>query len=332
MSTDQQWDIVTGVGITALGVAAARAVETSRPDPLAADPYAAGFVAAAQAPVSLPTTVDAAAGGSGSWAHLVDYMALRTRAFDDHFQRAIDDGVTQAVILASGLDTRAYRLGWQAGTTVYEIDQPRVLDFELRVLREAGAEPRCALRPTAVDLRDDWATTLESAGFETSRPTAWLAEGLLPFLPPEAEERLLREIHRLSAPGSHLAAEYFTDVRRALQDPVMQQNAAIMGVQMADLMSSGPRPDLAERLAARGWRTRIVTATEEAAAHARVLTSTAMFDNVRHVFARLPWPETTGTAGRTCGEERRYRRRRPRCCGGARPMEAPTTPGGIGWM
>ncbi|MEW1660802.1 class I SAM-dependent methyltransferase [Streptomyces sp. NPDC093707] len=287
MSTDQQWDIVTGVGITALGVAAARAVETSRPAPLAADPYAAGFVAAAQAPVSLPTTVDASAAGSGSWAHLVDYLALRTRAFDDYFLRAVDDGVTQVVILASGLDTRAFRLGWRAGTAVYEIDQPRVLDFKLRVLREAGAEPRCALRPTAVDLRDDWAAVLESAGFDPSRPTAWLAEGLLPFLPPEAEEHLLHEIHRLSAPGSHLAAEYFTDVRRALEDPVMQQNAAIMGVQMADLMSSAQRPSPTERLTERGWQTRVMTATEEAAAHERALTSTAMFDTIRHLFARL---------------------------------------------
>ncbi|WP_411141727.1 SAM-dependent methyltransferase [Streptomyces sp. x-80] len=291
MRSDQQWDIVTGIGITALAVAAARAVETSRPAPLIKDPYAARFVAAAQHPVPLPTTVeearDARDRDSETWTDMTDYIAVRTRAFDDHFLRAAKDGVTQAVILASGLDTRAFRLDWRAGTVVHEIDQPRVLDFKLRVLREAGAEPQCDHRPTGVDLRDDWATALEGAGFDTSRPTVWLAEGLLPYLPPEAEEHLLHEVHRLSAPGSRLAAEYFFDMGQVLDDPVMEQNAVAMGVELADLLHGDQRPSPAERLAERGWQTRVMTGADAAETYERALTPSVMTDNVRHVFAGL---------------------------------------------
>ncbi|WP_411129981.1 SAM-dependent methyltransferase [Streptomyces sp. x-19] len=291
MSTDQQWDIVTGIGITALAVAAARAVESSRPVPLAEDPHAARFVTEAHAASPMPTVigdlVDEGGGDNGVWPDMVDYIAVRTRAFDDHFLQAAGEGVTQAVILASGLDTRAFRLDWRPGTVVHEIDQPLVLDFKLRVLREAGAVPRCDHRPTAVDLRDDWAAALRDAGFDPALPTAWLAEGLLPYLPPEAEERLLREVQRLSAPGSRFAAEYFFDMGAVLTDPMMEQNAVALGVELADLLHGDRRPSPAERLAERGWQTQVVTGPDKADTYGRALRPSTMTDNVRHVFARL---------------------------------------------
>ncbi|MFK0291808.1 SAM-dependent methyltransferase [Streptomyces sp. NPDC090442] len=292
MDTHQQWDIVTGIGVTALAVAAARAVETSRPASLAQDPFAARFVTAAQASSPMPTSVEdlaAEAGEDGGvWPNMIDYIAVRTRAFDDHFLNAARDGIAQAVILASGLDSRAFRLDWRPGTVVHEIDQPLVLDFKLRVLREAEAEPRCDHRPTGIDLRDDWAAALQGAGFDPTLPTAWLAEGLMPYLPPEAEENLLHQVHRLSAPGSYFAAEYFSDMGTVLTDPMMERNVLALGLELGDLLHSDRRPSPAERLAEQGWQTQVVTGPDKANTYGRALRPSAMHDNVRLVSAHLP--------------------------------------------
>ncbi|MFF4409911.1 SAM-dependent methyltransferase [Streptomyces sp. NPDC001404] len=290
MSTDQQWDIVSGIGITALAVAAARAVETSRPDALIQDPYAVRFVEEARPPVPMPTTAaEAEADGARRyWPDTSTYIAVRTRAFDDFFQEAVAAGVTQAVVLAAGLDARAFRLPWPAGTVVYEIDQPLVLDFKLRVLREQGVAASCEHRPVAVDLRNDWATALEAAGFDRSRPTAWLAEGLLPYLPPEAEEELFQEIHRLSTPGSRFAVETFGNawvVTRS--EEAAEGSVRSLGVDITSLIHTDQRPKPADRLTELGWRTRSVPAEEAAAAHGRPLSEEFAKREAVHVFAEL---------------------------------------------
>lgn len=290
MSTDQQWDIVSGIGITALAVAAARAVETSRPDALIQDPYAARFVEEARPPVPMPTTAaEAAADGAQEyWLDTSSYIAIRTKAFDDFFQDAAAAGVTQAVVLASGLDVRAFRLQWPAGTVVFEIDQPLVLDFKLRVLREQGVAASCEHRPVAVDLRNDWAAALEAAGFDRSRPTAWLAEGLLPYLPPEAEQELFQEIHRLSAPGSRFAVETFGNTWAAQGEEAAEGSVRSLGFDITGLIHTDARPRPADRLEDLGWRTRSVRAEETAAGHGRPLSEEFAKREAVHVFARLP--------------------------------------------
>ncbi|MCQ4079790.1 SAM-dependent methyltransferase [Streptomyces sp. RB6PN25] len=289
--TDQPWDIVSGVGITALAVASARAVETSRPDALVEDPYAARFVEEARPPVPLPTSIDdvTAAGSRGEmWLAMSAYMAVRTRAFDDYFDRAVGAGVEQVVLLAAGLDVRAFRLHWPRQLTWYEIDQPAVLDFKLRVLRDSGATPTCDHHVVAVDLRQDWAAALEAAGFDRSRPTAWLAEGLLPYLPAEAEDRLFHEIHRLSARGSRLAVEHLDDISEALNDTAMKDSAEAMGIDIADLVHTDPRPTPSQRLSELGWQSRNVSATQTAAAYGRPLEPPSFMQHAVHVFAYLP--------------------------------------------
>jgi methyltransferase (TIGR00027 family) len=87
-----------------------------------------------------------------------EQIAVRTRFFDDFFTAATDSGIGQAVILASGLDTRAYRLRWPQGMVVYEIDQPQVIDFKTRTLADLGAAPSAERRPIGIDLRKDWPT------------------------------------------------------------------------------------------------------------------------------------------------------------------------------
>ncbi|WP_372409661.1 SAM-dependent methyltransferase [Streptomyces luteireticuli] len=272
MGTEQQWDIVSGVGITALAVAAGRAVEASRPEALAVDPYAARFVEEADAPIPLVTTLAEAEATdpTGNWAAFATYAGVRTRAFDEHFERAAAAGVTQAVVLASGLDTRAFRLNWPPDTVLYEIDQPLVLDFKSTVLRKHGAAPTVpAHHLLGLDLRNDWPAALETAGFDRTRPTAWLAEGLLPYLPPESEESLFGEIHRLSAPGSLLAVEYYLDLQQALDGAAERSREWAENLEI--MIHTDRRPTPGERLSGIGWEVRDIPVTEAARGYGRSL-------------------------------------------------------------
>lgn len=189
------WDLASSVGVTATMVAAARAVATRAERPLINDPFAEPLVRTVGVdlltrlatgevnPDELNDAHDGATGSAGAMSRMADNMAVRTKFFDEFFLDATRAGITQAVILASGLDARAYRLAWPAGTVVYEVDQPQVIDFKSRTLTELGAAPTADRRVVAVDLRDDWPTALRAAGFDPARPSAWSAEGLLGYLP-----------------------------------------------------------------------------------------------------------------------------------------------------
>jgi hypothetical protein len=83
------------------------------------------------------------------------------------------------VLLAAGLDTRAFRLTWPDGVRLFELDLPDLVDYKERVLAEQAAVPRCQRTVLRVDLREDWPARLESAGLRPGEPTAWLIEGLL---------------------------------------------------------------------------------------------------------------------------------------------------------
>jgi methyltransferase (TIGR00027 family) len=257
VSTRQQWDIVTSVGLTALWVAAGRAIETEREDRLINDPFAAELVRAADPPAPMPTTPEEAdrvlGEVDGGWARHIGYLGVRTRFFDEFFESASAAGVRQAVILAAGLDARAFRLPWPAGSVVYEIDQPKVLEFKHDVLTTLGASAGCEHRLVPVDLRDDWAGALSAAGFDADAPTAWLAEGLLPYLPQDAERRLLDTVDRLSAPGSRLAMEHFRQLSRVLDDENATRMSQRWGMDIRTLVHDDDRPDAAELLAAQGW-------------------------------------------------------------------------------
>jgi methyltransferase (TIGR00027 family) len=212
---NDSWEITESVGATALGVAAARAAETRSADPLISDPYAQVFLDAAgdgvwnwhSAPQLPPELVELEPDLPLQMQAMVDYMASRTAFFDRFFLEARGAGITQAVILAAGLDSRSWRLAWPPGTTVYELDQTRVLDFKASTLAAHGAEPRCNRVPVAVDLRQDWPTALREAGFDPSAPSVWSAEGLMPYLPAAAQDLLFDRINGLTASDSRVAVE-----------------------------------------------------------------------------------------------------------------------------
>lgn len=202
-SHDDQWDIVTSVGYTALMVAGWRAVHAVDPRPLARDEYAKHFITASADPYW--TGALANPGTSEAATAFPRLYGVQTRFFDDFFEASTKDGIRQAVIVAAGLDSRAYRLNWPAGTIVFEIDQPKVLEFKARVLTQVGAEPSGGRKEVAADLRTDWSIPLTAAGFDPGQPAAWSVEGLLPYLTGEAQDALFTEIGRLSAAGSRIA-------------------------------------------------------------------------------------------------------------------------------
>jgi methyltransferase (TIGR00027 family) len=193
-----------------LFVATARALEAQKPDPLAVDPYAELFCRAVGGPAA--DVLDGKAPdhplkSTDFGEHFVNFQGARTRYFDQYFRRAADAGVRQVVLLAAGLDSRAYRLDWPAATTVFELDRPQVLDFKRDVLAGHGTQPRAERREIAVDLRDDWPQALRDNGFDEAQPSAWIAEGLLIYLPAAAQEQLFTGIDGLAGPGSHVGIE-----------------------------------------------------------------------------------------------------------------------------
>lgn len=253
-TTHPQWDIVSSVGLTALAVAAGRAIETSRDDNLISDEFAAPFTRAATPPQAMPTTDAEVAADDYVWGVMSGFMGVRTKFLDDFLAAA---GTRQVVILAAGLDARAYRLDWSAGCRVFEVDQPKVLEFKQQVLDDLGARPKCERTVVPTDLRDDWASALQQAGFDPQQPAAWLAEGLLPYLPARAEEDLFDQVHKLSAVGSQVAIEKpgprsFEEMRN---HPMMHQASERFGIDMMDLWHTEPRRDCADWLSWAGWET-----------------------------------------------------------------------------
>lgn len=260
------WDLASSVGATATMVAAGRAIATAGEHPLFDDPFAAPLVRAVGIPaftMMVDGTMDIAAieklapEGAAQVKSNIDEMAVRTKFFDDYFVAAGEQGVRQAVILAAGLDARAYRLPWADGTVVYEVDQPEVIEFKTRTLADLGAAPTAQRRTVPIDLREDWPAAMRAAGLDPERPTAWCAEGLLIYLPQDAQDRLFDNIHALSAPGSTLATEFVPGMKDF--DPEKARAAADtfsklgLEMDMPSLVYHGERTSAADYLGAKGW-------------------------------------------------------------------------------
>jgi methyltransferase (TIGR00027 family) len=268
-SENDTWDLASSVGATATAVATQRAMASQGPDPLLDDPWADALVRAVGSETFIKL-LDGTRGDSKdpllSRQPIREQITVRTRFFDDFFLQATESGIRQAVIVASGLDTRAYRLPWPGETVVYEIDQPEVIAFKTQTLAGLGAEPTAARRTVAIDLRDDWPAALVAAGLDTGQPTAWSAEGLLVYLPPDAQDRLFDNITALSAPGSRVATEHM-DMRNIPSDwaQKLTERARRNGsnIDLASLFFAGERNSAAEYLAEHGWRVDIRT-TEQA--------------------------------------------------------------------
>ena len=273
------WDIASSVGATAVMVAAARAAETARDDALINDPYAKILVADAGTGAweymldddFIAKVAEADAELAPLFEHMGNYQAVRTHFFDDFFARAVEAGIRQVVILAAGLDSRAFRLPWPAGTTVYEIDQPKVLEYKSATLAAHRVQPSADRREVPIDLRQDWPAALRDAGFDPAAPTAWLAEGLLMYLPADAQDRLFAQVTELSAPGSRVAAESMGMHAEDRRERMRERFAALTAqfgidepMDIAELTYEDPdRAEVADWLAAHGWRAQRVESKDE---------------------------------------------------------------------
>jgi methyltransferase (TIGR00027 family) len=243
------------LGLTARWTAAARATENRRKDPLFDDPWA-----------------DALAGKEGrEWvehwaAERVAPIVLRTRFFDDFLQRVTwRDEIRQIVLMAAGLDTRAYRLRWPDRTRFFELDQAAVLRRKERILRSARARPGCALRMVEADLTGAWKETLLQAGFDPSEPCGWLLEGFFVYLPNERLAHLLEEVTDLSAHGSWMGFDVVNSITLTsawTQDWIeMQAGSGVPWI--------GTMDDPEECLSEHGWTATLTQVGANGANHGR---------------------------------------------------------------
>ncbi len=258
---DDSWGPATGVGVTATFGAAARALATDKG--LVSDPFAEPLVRAAGVAYFTQLIDDARyaddAGDDPVTTGLMHILATHTRFLDEFLADASRAGIRQVVILASGLDTRPYRLWWPPGTTVYELDRPEVLEFKSDVLRGLGAELTANRRAVGVDLRQDWLAALRRVGFDAVQPTVWIAEQLLVgYLPPDAQKRLLDDVTSVSATGSRFAADHMPtwtplqiDAGRAFVDRWRRRG---VDIELTGMTYSGEYRYVPEYLTTRGWR------------------------------------------------------------------------------
>jgi methyltransferase (TIGR00027 family) len=303
---NDSWEITESVGSTALGVAAARAAETESANPLIQDPFARAFLDAAgdgmwsltSDPKLSAQLADVAPELQAHTRVMVDFMAVRTAWYDQIFLDASSAGVRQVVILAAGLDARTWRLPWPDGTTVYELDQEKVLAFKSSTLERRGAQPRAKLVNVAVDLRQDWPTALQEAGFDAAKPTMWSAEGLLRYLPAAAQDLLFERIDSLSPAGTWLATNLPAkravdpDLLASQREQSQRFRAAAAQVldadipDVEDLWYPEERTDLTAWLGEHGWDATSIGMAELLARHARAVPADDARPQVDFVSAR----------------------------------------------
>jgi methyltransferase (TIGR00027 family) len=254
------------LALTAVATAVSRAAESRRSDRLFDDPLAERFVAAAGQDAALPAQVSRQPGTIDDfWSWFAHFAPMRIRFFDDCVRAACADGCKQVVILAAGLDARAFRLPWPDGVQLYELDQPEVLTFKNSVVAAEGAVPRCARMTVEADLRRDWPARLRQAGFRPEEPTFWLAEGLLAYLTVAERDQLLDTVDALSAPGSTFALEY-------LSKPAVDLVMRVVGDSQAfafALWQPGSPEDPVSWFGRRGWHAESSDASERAAFYGR---------------------------------------------------------------
>lgn len=267
-----------GVALTAVGAAAARAVESSRETALINDPYATALVAAAGASVPFPVCWPAENAELTEQQTLLlmgaNYVGIRSRYFDDFLLKAVDDGVRQVVILASGLDTRAFRLDLPADLRIFEIDQPQVLDFKAQALHSQDAHSNCTVVSVGVDLREDWPTALQTAGFDANLPSAWLVEGLLVYLSATEELGLLNRVNDLSTAGSLIALEGAASLPEPSAEDLerLREASEQSGLPMSEILKiMGSRPDLTSTLNSLSWSEQAELADAVASRYGRSL-------------------------------------------------------------
>lgn len=260
-------EVPTGVSLTALGVAEARAQESARLDQLFEDSLAKTFVATAGSPFEKIESRISNLAAIRAW--FFDYVALRTRFFDDYLLEASEEGCRQVVVLAAGLDTRAFRLLWPEGVRLFELDFPEMFTFKERVLASEGVQPACQRTVVEADLREEWSAPLLRAGFNPDEPSAFLAEGILIYLTDEENDQLLSRIGQLATFGSQLAFEHMKrDAQELMPFRLAADALAELGVSWRSFLE-----DPGRWLSRYGWQGRVFDPADVATRYGRPISS-----------------------------------------------------------
>lgn len=245
----------SALAATAYWTASVRALERTRPDSLFSDPWAAALAGEIGAAWMAQRTADR-----------VIPIVLRTRFFDDFLERITSqNGIRQIVLLAAGLDTRAYRLKWPPGMRLFELDQPGVLSYKAQIMDSAKAQPQCTRQAIEVDLAENWQEVLLAAGFDPLQPCGWLLEGFLFYLPTPSITQILDQVCRLGAAGSWMGFDVIND--SMLTHPLAAQWVEMQARSGAPWI--GTLDDPVGFLAERGWRAQLTQAGEPSANHDR---------------------------------------------------------------
>ena len=298
-----QSDVTSGPGVTALGLAAARSVESGRPDRLIVDEHARALFSSADSDLPMlldwPTSDQPVTEAQKLHLHGSRYIGLRTRFYDDLLLTAMGQGIHQVVLVGAGLDTRAFRLPLSDDTRLFELDQPVVLDYKDAVLAHLEASTRCDRAAVGADLREDWTDPLLRAGFNRHQPTAWIAEGLLPYLPAASQLTLTTRISALSAAASTLSFDNI--IGNPSADGRLKELSDRSGIDMQTLIPDTNSTDLVDTLIQHGWAVTLESTAALAERYGRDL-SDPFTTPTAAIAAEPPWLETVFvTARRTAG-------------------------------
>lgn len=252
------------LGLTALGVAWARAAESSRDDALFDDPLAEAIARIRPRGSEFGGDDGTDERGSAKIRAMYDWIVARTLFLDEVFAAAVADGITQFVILGSGLDGRGFRLDFGSGAKLFEVDRPSVVEVKEDLVAQSGLAPTVERRVVASDLADDWLRALQGKGFRADLPSAWLAEGLFVYLPDELGLRVIEGITAASESGSRIGVT----VRRAASS-VVDDSAADPFADVRKLWRSDV--DVAQHVDAAGWDCELSDTCEVLAARGRSL-------------------------------------------------------------
>ncbi|MBP2704197.1 class I SAM-dependent methyltransferase [Microbispora sp. RL4-1S] len=240
-----------------------RAIETAREQPLFRDPLALAFATAGGIDPGTPPSPHADEAARRRWLGVAFSIVIRTKFLDDLLDQAVASGVRQVVLLGAGMDSRAFRMDWPAGTRLFEIDTAEPLGFKASVLRQERAVPRCERITVPVDLREDWPGALAAAGHDPAQPTVWIAEGLLVYLPEDAVQSLLEQVGALSAAGSRMG------LTLASRGVVERFRADAAPASPASMWVSEMPEDPVGWLDGLGWEAETFTLRERAEAYGR---------------------------------------------------------------
>lgn len=261
-------DPSAGMGWASLLAAYGSVQRPRRDGRLFDDPLSSAFIGSVAAGVSGTSEQPSQSGPSedeGSsilWETFRFYFSTRRPFYDRWLEHGIARGHRQVVLLAAGLDGRAFRLSLPADVSVFELDHAQVLEFKNDVIAEHGLSPGCRRVPVATDLRGNWAAALIAAGFDPALPTTWVAEGLLMYMHGADCDRLMETVTAVSGPGSRIVAEYFDRVPVEEDMPVATLGAADRRAWdlLRALLASGPvAEDPGDWLTLHGWTPHVIS-------------------------------------------------------------------------